>query len=519
MKKLLSATLALAIGATCAIGFMAGCSNNEDNTKAVNEAIQQLRLWYESDVNTTNSFTLSGVAPGDGKSCDVSWSVSMPSGYKVDDYFTFSPMDEDNMITVYISRGETDVEYTLTATAKYGKSQSSFDFKRTLAGLGKIYTTAEIAALDQSKSVELTSGNYTNKYYSEDNSTAAVVAVRGYVVDDGEWSDQYNNFTNVYIADTYSSEMNKDSTGALQVYRLKTDDVYVTCDNDIERGTRVILQGCIQFYNKKPELTYQGSTNVTCIGMNKIIKTESERVSEALKNVESTMEISVAGTTNLPAPSVKQVSFSWALKSGTAATVTGSQLVVATLPSADQTVVITVTATCGSVTNKKDVTVTIKAPLAVGASVKFDFSTVENGSELTAETALALFNSLCADSGLVSVGVSKIYQGTGSGGAKPNTAGILKSGTSSADGQMVLTFDKAVAKVEIKCHDFYKKSSSNPTNKNTISINGSTDRLLPYNDTGDGEVMTFNLSTASTVITMDFKSRAYIYEIVVYFAA
>ena len=513
MKKLLSATLALTIGATCAIGVMAGCNNNnEDNSKAVDEAIQQIRLWYESDVKTTNSFTLSGVAPGDGKSCDVSWSVSMPSGYNVDEYFTFSPMDEDNMITVYISRGEADVEYTLTATAKYGKSQSSFDFKRTLAGLGKIYTTAEIAALDQNKSVSLTSGSYTNKYYSEDNETAAVVAVRGYVVDEGSWSDQYNNFTNVYIADTYSAEMNKNSTGALQVYRLKTDEVYILGENDVERGTRVTLQGCIQFYNGSPELTYQGSTNVTCIGMNKIIKTESQRVSEALKNVSSTMEISVAGTTNLPASSVKQVSFSWALKSGTAAAVSDSQLIVSALPSADATVVITVTATCGSVTDKKDVTVTIKAPLAVGTSVKFDFASVAKGDELTATTALALFQAANSTTTLTAVEVTKVYAGNGTGGGSyQNAGGLLKMGTSSLTGQIKLTFSEAVAKVEIKAIGW---PAGNQTD--TLSVNGSAAQSLSKTDE---TVYTFNLSSASQVVTIDSNLRALVFEIVVYFAA
>lgn len=513
MKKLLSATLALTIGATCAIGVMAGCNNNEDNSKAVNEAIQYIRLLYEGDpVNTTNSFTLSGVAPGDGKTCEISWSVSMPDGYNVDAYFTFSPLDEDDMITVYISRDEADVEYTLTATAKYGKSKASFDFNRNLVGLGKIYTTAEIAALDQNKSVSIQSGSYTNKYYSEDNETAAVVAVRGYIVDEGSWSDTYNNFTNVYIADTYSAEMNKNSTGALQVYRLKTDEVYILGENDVERGTRVTLQGCIQFYNGSPELTYQGSTDVTCIGMNKIIKTESQRVSEALEKVSSTMEISVAGATNLPTPSVKQVSFSWALKSGTAAAVSGSQLIVSSLPSADATVVITVTATCGSATEKKDITVTIKAPLAVGTSVKFDFASVAKGDELNATTALALFQAANSTTTLTAVEVTKVYAGNGTGGGSyQNAGGLLKMGTSSLTGQIKLTFSEAVAKVEIKAIGW---PAGNQTD--TLSVNGSAAQSLSKTDE---TVYTFNLSSASQVVTIDSNLRALVFEIVVYFAA
>ena len=518
MKKLLSAALALTIGATCSVGVLAGCgSSSKKDAKAVEEAIQYIRLLHEGDPsNTTSSYTVAGVAPGNGKNCDVSWSVSMPEGYDVKDYFSFSPMDEDNMITVYVSRGETDIEYTLTATAKSGKKSASYDFKRTLVGLGKIYTVAEIKALASTSYIDISG----NKYYSTDGTNAAVIAVGGYIVDEGSWSDTYNNFTNVYIADTYTAESNKNSSDALQVYRLKTDEVYITGENDVERGVRVTLQGCLQLYSGKPELTYQGSTDCTCIGMAKVVKTETQRVDDALSNVNSAMEITVAGTYDLPAPSVKQVSFSWALKSGSAATLSGSQIVVATIPSSDATVVLTLTATCGSVSKTKDVTVTVKAPLTVGTSVSYNFEAVKSASgALTADSALALFKSVNGSSNLVSVTVSNVYQGAGTGGGKPNADGLLKAGSSSANGQFVLTFDKDVAKVEIKCHDFYAKSTSYPTNSNKISVNGSIDQLLPYNETASGEVMTFNLSTASKVVTIDTKARAYIFEIVVYFAA
>ena len=383
MKKLLSAAIALTIGATCAAGLLAGCG--KDDSKAANEAIQYIRLLYEGDpTNTTNSFTVSSVAVGGGKNCNVSWSVSMPDGYEVKDYFTFSNADEDGMITVYVSRGETDVEYTLTATAKVGKKTASYSFKHNLVGLGKIYTTAEIAALDQTKSVSIKSGNYTNKYYSTDGSTAAVVAVRGYIVDVGSWSDQYNNFTNVYINDTYTEESNKNSTGALQVYRLKTDEVYITGKDDVERGTRVTLQGCIQFYNGSPELTYQGSTDCTCIGMTKVVKTDSQRVSDALTGVPSTLTIAETGPYILPTSSDSRVSFAWAIKSGNAATLSGSTLNVASIPSGGATMVLTLTASCGSVSTPKDVTVTFIKAEGQAASISLSSNatrTSQNANE------------------------------------------------------------------------------------------------------------------------------------------
>ena len=108
---------------------------------------------------------------------------------------------------------------------------------------------------------------------------------------------------------------------------------------------------------------------------------------------------------------------------------------------------------------------------------------------------------------------SKIYDGNGSGGAYANTAGFLKTGTGSAAGQIVFTLDAKASKVEIKCHDWYKKSDAYPTNSNNVSVNGSADQLAPYNEEGTFEYITFELASASKTITIDAKNRIFITEI------
>ena len=158
------------------------------------------------------------------------------------------------------------------------------------------------------------------------------------------------------------------------------------------------------------------------------------------------------------------------------------------------------------------------APVVNTVTYSFANTSTQKGEELTAETALALFNSSATENVLTSVEVTKIYDGNGTGGAYPETSGFLKAGSSKADGQIVLNFgDKKVTKVEIKCHDWYKLSDAYPTNSNKISVNGSEGVLVPYTADGTPDVITFTLDEASSVVTIDIARRAFIFDIVVTF--
>lgn len=161
------------------------------------------------------------------------------------------------------------------------------------------------------------------------------------------------------------------------------------------------------------------------------------------------------------------------------------------------------------------------APVVKNVTYNFATSATKNGTELTATTALALFNnSTDAGSVLTSVAVTKVYEGNGTGGAFENKTGLLKTGTSKANGKLVLTFEESrkVAKVEIKCHDFYVISEKYPTNSNTVAVNGGTAVKAPYTEDGTPAVMTFNLDGTSNVVTIDFAKRVCIFEIVITFA-
>ena len=116
--------------------------------------------------------------------------------------------------------------------------------------------------------------------------------------------------------------------------------------------------------------------------------------------------------------------------------------------------------------------------------------------------------------------LTKIYDGNGKGGAYENTAGLLKAGTSKAAAQIVLDFAEGidVTKVEISCHDWYKKSADYPTNSNTIAVNGGEAIYAPYTEDGTAGTLAFDIEESNTV-TIDINKRAFIFSITVTVAA
>ena len=90
---------------------------------------------------------------------------------------------------------------------------------------------------------------------------------------------------------------------------------------------------------------------------------------------------------------------------------------------------------------------------------------------------------------------------------------MVKGGTSSANGSIEFTLDVDVTKVEIKCHDFYKKSADYPTNSNYVQVNDCTAQLAPYNEEGTFDTLTFELAAGTKSVKVETQKRVYILEI------
>lgn len=166
--------------------------------------------------------------------------------------------------------------------------------------------------------------------------------------------------------------------------------------------------------------------------------------------------------------------------------------------------------------NVEEKTITLTPYTApVANSATFDFSSVTVGAEIT--DADEFFKSINGEAGLVSATASKLYKGSNNGGAFENVNGLIKTGAKSAAGQIVLNFgDKKVVKVEIECHDWYKKSDDHSINSNTVSVNGSATQLAPYTTDGTLGTLTFEIDASGTV-TIDIANRVFISNIIVYF--
>ena len=207
-------------------------------------------------------------------------------------------------------------------------------------------------------------------------------------------------------------------------------------------------------------------------------------------------------------PSGATGDITWSSSNGQVASVTQTGLVRAL---AAGTAVITakysntVKAECAITVNEPPVV--IGDPLSEDINLNYT-SLTGTGSKISDADALTKVGRNNAH--IQSVALSYIYDGNGTSGAYENTAGFLKTGTSSAAGQIKFTLDGLANKVEILCHDFYKKSDSYPNNTNTFSVNGSDTQLAPYNTEATFDTLTFELDDASNVITIDINKRAFI---------
>ncbi len=138
-----------------------------------------------------------------------------------------------------------------------------------------------------------------------------------------------------------------------------------------------------------------------------------------------------------------------------------------------------------------------------------DFTTgTATGTELKTDTAVEVLNrNVTSGTSAISAvtATSKVYDGNQTGGIGDKTAGLLKFGTSSANGTITIKMTEGtnITKVVVNCHSFYKMSDSYPTNTaNFVKVNDLDAVAAPYNDSFTGEDVEFELSSATDEITI-----------------
>lgn len=228
---------------------------------------------------------------------------------------------------------------------------------------------------------------------------------------------------------------------------------------------------------------------------------------------KSSLSLTVGATSTLVAsilPTGATGTVTWSSSNTSVATVNNGTVTAISVGTA------TITAQVNSLTATCSVTVTSsgsgQSTDHLSAVVDLDYTTLTGtGSEISSDNALSIIGR--SNSHVTAVTASKIYDGNYSGGGLGAATGLLKTGTSSAGGSINLTLDGYANRVEILCHDFYKPSSSYPTNSNTISVNGSESQLAPYNSDVSFETLTFDLTEDSKNISIDIQTRVFIKEI------
>lgn len=477
MKKIISVVLLLAL----CIGCFAGCAPKED--AALNAAAEYLYAMYkDADTVTSADYSVVSQVRIDDVTYPITWTADAAENVAI-------TAGENNMTVVKITAGAEDVNYKLTATLKNEDGQEvSVSFDHTIPAAAQVGGNIVLAFPKENKYVTGVMHLYKTKYelvLSENKADAVALEV----VDNGD--------------DTVS---------------FKAGDKYLFCDaNTVEfateqgDNTKFVLEAAdteggyyikcaIANYSGKAQYLEVYSGYLTCYGMGSdpsIYVFKLEDAAGANGSIAYEEEASAPETSTPPATTAPP-----ATQAPVTTTPPATQAPVTTTPPATQAPVV-----------------------STGASVTFDFTQLnKKGTEIKADEALSVFNSVASGGGLTAItDIVKIYNGNGQGGAHPNSSGFIRCGKSDTAGELVLTFDKKVAKVEILCHDWYAKSDSYPTNKNQITINGGAAQLAPYNETGASEMMTFNLDGSSNTIDFDFTStegnigRVFIFKMIVTF--
>lgn len=133
----------------------------------------------------------------------------------------------------------------------------------------------------------------------------------------------------------------------------------------------------------------------------------------------------------------------------------------------------------------------------------YDFTTLTGSESLTDKTFGATFEKKVTGTNVVASysNVSKVYNGNGTGGAKPDAEGLIKMGASKAQGTFTLTLNDGVtvSKVVVSFHSFYALSDQYPENTtNFLAVNG-VSKAAPYNAEATPEEVTFDITASGTI--------------------
>lgn len=237
--------------------------------------------------------------------------------------------------------------------------------------------------------------------------------------------------------------------------------------------------------------------------------------SVAIEEPTST-EVYVGGTLQLKAtvlPATADPAIAWETSDDTTATVSATGLVTGVKEGN-----VTITAKSTADETKLD-TIELSVVEPEGTLVEkvlseYDFGGLTGtGTKLDSNSGFTAFNNSYVEASslsnsLVSVNLTNVYSGNGTGGLYPTTEGLLKAGTGDYNGVIELTLseDVNVTKVDVIAQPWNEKSGD------TMSVNDGEAKTLPV----EADTVTSFEGNFGNVVKIETAKRAFIFNIKLY---
>lgn len=251
-----------------------------------------------------------------------------------------------------------------------------------------------------------------------------------------------------------------------------------------------------------------------------IVNEVSVKAYDAVTSVEiaepTSTEVYVGGSLQLKAtvlPATADPAITWETSDDTTATVSATGLVTGVK---EGNVTITAKSTADA-TKLDTIELSVVEPegtLVEKVLAEYDFGGLTGtGTKLDSNSGFTAFNNSYVEANslgnsLVSVNLTNVYSGNGTGGLHPSTEGLLKTGTGDYNGVIELTLseDVNVTKVEVIAQPWNEKTGD------TMSVNDGEAKTLPV----EADTVTSFEGNFGNVVKIETAKRAFIFNIKLY---
>ncbi|MDE6585985.1 MAG: hypothetical protein K2K80_04835 [Clostridia bacterium] len=372
MKKLLSATLAIAMGATI-VGVVTGCDNNPNtpsDAETAEKAVGIIRtLYIDKDKETNTSYTVVGKVKVDGSIYDVDWTVTPDATCTVENFSNYVSVGselntETDEYTVSISRATQVIEYKLNASVTVGTATESVSFDREVPAKASEESINEVLSFNDLTCRKVFNANQqvwekgdlkltNDKASSSTPITNNDSSEHARLYAGSKTKIEYPGITKIVFTTSHS-----DYTA-----NLKT-----ILENDLPGSTIEVEEGNTP---KKLTLTLATPVDVIELNMSKQVRLTSIDVEGTEGGAPAESKVAAAkaaldlanknyyaaGTYDLPAEQ-SGVAVTWAVK-GTSENVTieNGKLKISSVPATETSVTLTATLKSGEVTDDKDIAI------------------------------------------------------------------------------------------------------------------------------------------------------------------